>query len=144
MDFLSSNQVWFERFLRHVEIPSSAQKTQVIGQVGVQCDDGLVLRPVLLLGRDVDQLYSTHEFGVLFAQTVGSVPDEDFWYVEITWPDIYCHEQSCCGSVVLDHETLAPVLIHLPGMCMVIDSSNDSAETFLAQNEDAPRSHFRA
>lgn len=142
-DFLPSNQVWFRRFLRHVDTRTTPGHTQILGEVGVKCDDGLVLRPALLTGSDIQTLYASHEFGILFQQVLGTRPDDHFWYVEITWPDIYCHKQSCCGSMVFDSGTLEPLLTHLPGICMQV-ASDGSGLSFLAQDEDAPRSHFRA
>lgn len=70
----------------------------------------------------------------------GDDVDKHFWYVELTWPDIYCHRQLCCGSVIMDPTLGKPVFVHIPGLCVVWEE--DQVSTILAQSEDAPWPHF--
>lgn len=124
--FAEPNRTWLGEFLSHLR---------------VDCGDGLVLRPVLIPPAQIVARYTQHEFCDVVRQLVGDRGEDHYWYVELTWPDIYCHRQMCCGSVVIDPRTRMPIFIHIPGLCVAWEA--DVAHEFLAAREDAPWLHFR-
>lgn len=124
--FAEANKVWLIEFVKHMK---------------VDCGDGLVLRPVILKGREINALYEKHEFNPVLEQLTADKSEDYFWYIEITWPDIYCHHQECCGSAIIEASTDKPIMLHLPGICIIWEGS--SLMAYKAENEDAPRRHFR-
>jgi len=124
--FLHQNKQWLTHFLDHLK---------------VKCGDGLVLRPVLLSRNNVLGRYRKHEFHMLLGALLEDKEDQYFWYVELTWPDIYCHRQLCCGAVILDPNDKQPIFVHIPGMCAVFQGG--AAIPIIAKEEDMPRKHFK-
>lgn len=123
---LDINYMWLIAFVKHLK---------------VQCGDGLVLRPVVLPGHKVVELHNGHEFRPIVEKIVEGKEDKYFWYIELTWPDIYCHRQECCGCVVIEAASNTTVLLHIPGMCVFWDQN--VIQIVVAHIEDSPRRHFR-
>lgn len=118
-----ANQQWFREFVKHLSVDAG---------------DGLVLRPMLLSGRGAIKRYEKHALYPAVKTLMSDRLDRYSWYVEMSWPDLYCHRQLCSGAVLMDPETLNPFLIHLPGLAGVMHEGQ--LEVFALENEDVPRS----
>jgi hypothetical protein len=127
-DFLDQNKFWLKVFISHLT---------------VECGDGLVLRSVLLPGARILGMYSSHEFAGVLSAVLDNTTDHHYWYVELSWPDIYCHRQLCCGSVVLSATSKKPLFIHVPGLCIAWPEGDIDPTVILAKSEDAPWTHYK-
>ena len=127
-EFSSQNKFWLEVFISHLT---------------VGCGDGLVLRSVLLPGARILGMYSEHEFAEAVSAVLENSADHHYWYVELSWPDIYCHRQLCCGSVILSATTKKTLFIHVPGLCIAWPEGDPDPTILLAKSEDAPWTHYK-
>lgn len=125
--FLNENKKWLSQFLNHKKL---------------KCGDGLVLRPIVMKGEKIINLYKNHEFHEVVEALIENSLEKYFWYVEITHPDIYCHRQECCGCAVIDANDGSPLFLHVPGLCVAWDKGKPT--TFLAKNEDPPHPHYKS
>ena len=124
-DFCAENRMWFDEFVRHLK---------------VRCGDGLVLRPLLMTGDEVCRSFSAHEFGPAVEAVLDSARDRYHWVVELSWPDIYCFSQAASGMVLVDADTGAIRMLHVPGIWLGVAEDGEPM-TWIAENEDAPRPH---
>lgn len=123
-DYNENNKIWINEFIKHIQ---------------VSCGDGLVLRPLIIETSTIINRYAKHEFCEIINSLIGANRNKYYWFVEITWPDIYCHRQLCCGSVIIDPSTKMPIFTHIPGMCVVWE---EAFHGIIAKNEDQPWKHY--
>ncbi len=122
------NQKWLEEFSKHLN---------------VTCGDGLVLRPIVIQGKKILEIYIEHPFYDCIKSSLSGDEEMYFWYIELTWPDIYCHRQLCCGSVIFCcQEGLEKFLfLHVPGVLFA--NKSDDVRWYICEQEDPPREHFK-
>jgi len=123
---IGANSQWLEILKSHFD-PNDAE--------------GWVLRPYLRLKDQVIELFANHEFGPAVAQSLSQNPGTVFWVVELSWPNLYCYDESKVGEIVIDATNKeGPVsFIHLPGILV----SPFEPKIVFAAREDPPRRSFQ-
>ncbi|MGI5869631.1 MAG: hypothetical protein ACOX9C_09350 [Kiritimatiellia bacterium] len=128
-ELLPQNRSWLEVFARQLE---------------VRCGSGLVLRPFLRDSSQVPSVYGGHEFAdPLRKEFAKQNRCGYYWIVEFSWPDVYCFQQSRCGSVIFraDDSDMSFVVMHIPGVLIAFERGKRKLEIVYAKAEDAPHPH---
>jgi hypothetical protein len=112
-----------------------------LDRLSISDDEGILLRPLLASGEALVKFYKDHEIQSVLKEVFDSNDKKLYWYIELSWPEIHCHRQYCCGCVIIEPASNKPVLIHVPGYCVVWHGENlgDS----WGKGVDAPRTLFK-